>query len=54
MALGREFARAIQGVPDNELALPFTEPAPIPFHAWRAGSRRWMLLAYRQRDRREI
>ena len=33
IALGREFARAIQGTPEDELALPFTEPAPIPFHA---------------------
>ena len=28
--LGAELAKAVRGVPDNELALPFTEPVTIP------------------------
>ena len=32
MGLGREFAKAVQGAPENELALPFTKPVSIPFH----------------------
>lgn len=31
-ALGREIARAIDGEPVQELALPLSEPAPLPFH----------------------
>jgi glycine/D-amino acid oxidase-like deaminating enzyme len=54
IALGREFARAIQGVPDDDLALPFTESAPIPFHGAARLLAPLMLLAYRRRDRREI
>ncbi len=54
VALGREFARAIQGVPENELALPFTDPEPIPFHALARQLSRLMLLEYRRRDRREV
>jgi glycine/D-amino acid oxidase-like deaminating enzyme len=54
VALGREFARAIQGVPDTELALPFTDPAPIPFHGLARRLAPLMLLEYKRRDRREI
>jgi glycine/D-amino acid oxidase-like deaminating enzyme len=54
IALGREFARAIQGAPDNELALPFTDPQPIPFHGLARPLSRLMLLEYKRRDRREI
>jgi glycine/D-amino acid oxidase-like deaminating enzyme len=54
VALGREFTRAIQGAPENELALPFTEPEPIPFHALARQLSRLMLLEYRRRDRREV
>jgi glycine/D-amino acid oxidase-like deaminating enzyme len=54
VALGREFARAIQGVPENELALPFTEPEPIPFHGLARRLAPLMLLEYKRRDRREI
>lgn len=31
-AMGREFARAFDGEPLQELALPVSEPAPLPFH----------------------
>ena len=54
VALGREFARAVQGVPDRDLLLPFTRPAPIPLHALARTVAPLMLLAYRHRDRREI
>jgi glycine/D-amino acid oxidase-like deaminating enzyme len=54
VALGREFARAISGVPASELALPFTEPEPIPFHALARWLAPLMLLAYRRRDAREL
>jgi glycine/D-amino acid oxidase-like deaminating enzyme len=54
VALGREFTRAIQGVPEGELALPFTEPDPIPFHPLARQLSRLMLLEYKRRDRREV
>ena len=54
IALGREFARAIQGTPDKELALPFTDPEPIPFHGLARQLSRLMLLEYKRRDRREV
>jgi glycine/D-amino acid oxidase-like deaminating enzyme len=31
-SLGREFARALDGEPVQELALPVSEPVPLPFH----------------------
>jgi glycine/D-amino acid oxidase-like deaminating enzyme len=54
IALGREFARAITGTPDGELALPFTEPTPIPMHSLARRVAPWMLVRYRQLDAREI
>jgi glycine/D-amino acid oxidase-like deaminating enzyme len=54
VALGREFARAVQGVPDAELALPFTDPAPIAFHAAARQLSRLLLLQYKWRDGREV
>jgi glycine/D-amino acid oxidase-like deaminating enzyme len=53
-ALGRELARAIQGVPERELALPFSEPAPLPAHALLRRLAPLMLAVYRRRDAREI
>lgn len=32
VSLGREMAAAVAGVPEAELALPVSEPAPLPFH----------------------
>lgn len=32
-ALGREFSRALDGEPLQELALPLSEPSPLPFHS---------------------
>jgi glycine/D-amino acid oxidase-like deaminating enzyme len=54
MPLGRELARAVQGAPDKELALPFTEPVSIPAHAFMRKRAMLMLLLYRWRDAREI
>jgi glycine/D-amino acid oxidase-like deaminating enzyme len=54
VALGREFARAIAGEPEADLALPFTEPAPIPFHPLVRRLAPLMLLEYKRRDRREM
>ncbi len=54
IAIGREFARALQGVPRQELALPFTEPAPLPFHGIVRRIAPLALLKYRWNDRREV
>jgi glycine/D-amino acid oxidase-like deaminating enzyme len=54
VALGRELARAVAGVPEAELALPFTEPDPIPLQPLVRRLAPLMLVAYRRRDRREI
>lgn len=54
MALGGEFAKAVRGVAPNELALPFSEPAPLPLHSLARRVAPLMLLHYRQLDRREI
>ncbi|WP_240791084.1 FAD-binding oxidoreductase [Roseomonas sp. AR75] len=53
-ALGREFARAVNGVPDDELGLPFTDPTPIPFHGIARRGAPLMLLLYRRRDAQEV
>jgi glycine/D-amino acid oxidase-like deaminating enzyme len=53
-ALGREFARAIEGAPDRDLALPFTDPAPLPAHALLRRLAPLMLAVYRRRDAREL
>jgi len=52
--LGAELAKAVRGVPDNELALPFTAPVTIPAHALLRKVAPLMLLLYRRRDAREI
>ena len=52
--LGRELAKAVRGVPDSELALPFTAPAPLPAHGILRKLAPLMLLLYRRRDAREI
>jgi len=54
VALGGEFAKAVRGVPERELALPFTEPAPLPLHSLARRVAPLMLLRYRLLDRREI
>jgi hypothetical protein len=47
-------AKAVRGVPDNELALPFTAPVTIPAHALLRKFAPLMLLLYRRRDAREL
>jgi glycine/D-amino acid oxidase-like deaminating enzyme len=54
MALGGEFAKAVQGAPERELALPFTKPVSIPVHGLLRKLAPLMLLVYRRRDAREI
>ncbi len=54
VALGREFAKAVCGTPDTQLALPFTEPAPLPMHGIARRVAPLALLRYRRLDRREI
>ncbi len=52
--LGRELAKAVQGVPESELALPFTEPVMYVAHGLLRKIAPWMLLLYRQRDAQEL
>ena len=52
--LGNELAKAVRGVPENELALPFTEPVPIVAHGVLRKLAPLMLLVYRRRDAREM
>ena len=54
VALGRELARAVTGTPEDELALSFSEPRPLPLHGLARRVAPLMLLLYRYRDRREI
>jgi hypothetical protein len=54
IALGNELAKAVRGVGDNELALPFTQAAPIPAHGLLRKLAPLMLLVYRRRDAREM
>ncbi len=54
VALGREFARAVQGVPEAELALPFTTPTPIALHGLARRVAPLLLNVYRWRDAREV
>jgi glycine/D-amino acid oxidase-like deaminating enzyme len=54
IALGDELAKAVRGIPESELALPFTEPVPIVGHAVLRRLAPLMLMLYRRRDAREI
>jgi glycine/D-amino acid oxidase-like deaminating enzyme len=54
IALGGEFAKAVCGHPDGDLALPFTDPAPIAAHRLLRRLAPLMLMVYRRRDAREI
>jgi hypothetical protein len=44
----------VQGVPDSELALPFSEPVMYVAHGLLRKIAPWMLLLYRQRDAQEL
>jgi glycine/D-amino acid oxidase-like deaminating enzyme len=52
--LGRELAKIVQGVPESELALPFTEPVTYMAHGLLRKIAPWMLVLYRRRDAQEL
>ncbi|MEQ1613992.1 MAG: FAD-dependent oxidoreductase [Hyphomicrobiaceae bacterium] len=54
VALGRELAAAVRGTPEDTLALPFSDPTPLPMHGIIRRVAPLMLLEYRRRDAREI
>ncbi|WP_425476425.1 NAD(P)/FAD-dependent oxidoreductase [Bradyrhizobium prioriisuperbiae] len=54
LAVGREFARALSGERLGDLALPFTDPTPLPAHGVLRRLAPLALLNYRWRDAREI
>ena len=55
VALGGELAKAVQGVPEQDLAFPLTKIEPLPLHKFlRLASRPFTLTLYRYRDWREM
>jgi glycine/D-amino acid oxidase-like deaminating enzyme len=54
IALGDELSKAVRGVAERDLALPFSEPVPIIGHGLLRRLAPLMLMLYRQRDAREI
>lgn len=50
VALGRELAAAVDGVPAKELAIPLTEPEPVPFHPIARRIAPLILAWYKRRD----
>src|SRR5947209_5372116 len=54
IALGNELSKAVRGVPEKHLALPFSDPAPIVAHGLLRRLAPLMLMLYRRRDAREI
>jgi glycine/D-amino acid oxidase-like deaminating enzyme len=54
IALGDELSKAVRGIPENHLALPFSDPAPILAHGLLRRLAPLMLMLYRWRDAREI
>ncbi len=54
VALGRELAAAVDGVPRRELALPLTEPEPVPFHPIATRIAPLILAWYKRRDLAEL
>jgi glycine/D-amino acid oxidase-like deaminating enzyme len=54
VALGGELAKAVQGVAERDLALPFTEPVPIAAHGLMRLVAPFMLMVYRRRDAKEM
>jgi glycine/D-amino acid oxidase-like deaminating enzyme len=54
IALGGELAKAVRGAAERDLALPFTEPMPIPAQSLLRRLAPLMLLVYRRRDAREM
>ncbi len=54
VALGRELARAVSGHAIDGLALPLSQPAPLPFHALARRIAPNYLAWLRRKDQREI
>jgi hypothetical protein len=54
IALGDELSKAVRGVLEKDLALPFTEPVPIVAHGLLRRLAPLMLMVYRRRDAKEI
>ena len=54
IALGDELSKAVRGVPEKDLALPFSDPAPIVAHGLLRRLAPLLLMLYRRRDAREI
>jgi len=54
IALGGELAKAVRGAAERDLALPFTEPMPIPAQSLLRRLAPLMLLVCRRRDAREM
>jgi glycine/D-amino acid oxidase-like deaminating enzyme len=54
IALGDELSKAVRGVAEKDLALPFSDPAPIIAHGFLRRLAPLMLMLYRRRDAREI
>jgi glycine/D-amino acid oxidase-like deaminating enzyme len=54
MGLGREMARSLLGADDKDVALPFVEPRPLPFHGVLRRLAPFKVLEYRIRDAMEI
>jgi glycine/D-amino acid oxidase-like deaminating enzyme len=54
IALGDELSKAVRGAPERDLALPFSNPAPIAAHGLLRRLAPLMLMIYRRRDIREI
>jgi glycine/D-amino acid oxidase-like deaminating enzyme len=54
VALGDELSKAVRGVAEKDLALPFSEPAPIIAHGLLRRLAPLILMLYRRRDAREI
>jgi glycine/D-amino acid oxidase-like deaminating enzyme len=54
IALGDELSKAVRGVPEKDLALPFSDPVPIVAHGLLRHIAPLMLMVYRWRDAREI
>lgn len=54
ISLGDELSKAVRGVPEKDLALPFSDPVPIVAHGLLRHVAPLMLMLYRWRDAREI
>ena len=54
IALGDELSKAVRGVPEKDLALPLSDPAPILAHGLLRRLAPLMLMLHRWRDAREI